>query len=132
MSEQVNKSLKIRAPNDRDDAGDGTAGNFAFGKYTLETSSISSELPGDWSGQWVLVKPIGGTCMYAFAAASNTTVNISRTAATDGNFSNVGHLLADGEEAQRQLPTWEPTAGQKCYFVRQGGTASTYVLLGRV
>lgn len=129
MSEQVTKSLKIRAPNDRDHAAG--AGNFHVGKYTLETSSISSELPADWSGQWVSVKPVGGTCMFAFAAASGTTVSISRTADANGNFANVGHLLADGEETQRQLPQWDSTAGQKCYFVRQGGTSSTYVLLGR-
>jgi hypothetical protein len=129
MTEQVNKSLRIRAPNDRDT---GSAGNYAVGKYTLETSSIASELPAAWSGQWVSVKPVGGTCMFAFGSLSNAAVNISATASTDGNFSSVGHMLADGEEVQRQLPTWEPTAGQKCFFVRQGGTASTYVILGRV
>lgn len=129
MTEQVNKSLKIRAPNDADT---GTNGDYGVRKFTLNTTATTVEIPAEWSGQWVAVKPVGGAVHFAFSLRALATVDAAATATNAGASANVGWYAADGEELHRQLPKWDPTAGQKGYLLRQGDTNSTYLLVGRV
>lgn len=129
MSEQVTKSLKIRAPNDADT---GTNTDYGVRKYTLNTTATTVEIPAEWSGQWVAVKPVGGAVHFAFSLRSAAVVDSGVAASNAGASANVGWYAANGEELQRQLPKWDPTAGQKGYLCRQGDTNSTYLLVGRV
>lgn len=129
MTEQVNKSLRIRAPNDADT---GTNTDYGVRKFTLNTTATTVEIPADWSGQWVAVKPVGGAVHFAFSLRSAAVVDSNVTASNAGASANVGWYAANGEELHRQLPKWEPTAGQKCYLLRQGDTNSTTLYVGRV
>lgn len=129
MTEQVNKSLRIRAPNDTDT---GTNGDYGVRKFTLNTTATTVEIPDAWAGQWVAVKPVGGAAHFAFSLRSLAAVDSAAAATNAGASANVGWYCANGEELHRQLPLWEPTAGQKCYLLRQGDTNSTYLLVGRV
>lgn len=129
MTEQVNKSLRIRAPNDADT---GTNTDYGVRKFTLNTTATTVEIPADWSGQWVAVKPVGGAVHFAFSLRSAAVVDSNVAASNAGASANVGWYAANGEELHRQLPKWEPTAGQKCYLLRQGDTNSTTLYVGRV
>ena len=134
MSDLSNKSFRIRAPNDADTGSAGTGSDTDYGirKYTLNTTATTVEIPGEWSGQWVAVKPVGGAVHFAFSLRAAAVVNSAATATNAGESANVGWYAANGEELHRQLPFWDPNAGKKCYLCRQGDTNSTYLLVGRV
>lgn len=129
MSEQITKSLKIRAPNDADT---GTDTDYGVRKFTLNTTATTVVIPDEWAGQWVAIKPVGGAVHFAFSLRPLAAVDAAATATNAGASANVGWYAANGEEIQRQLPDWDPKAGKKGYLCRQGDTNSTYLLVGRV
>src|SRR5688572_32355388 len=106
MSDLSNKSFRIRAPNDADTGSAGTGSDTDYGirKYTLNTTATTVEIPGEWSGQWVAVKPVGGAVHFAFSLRAAAVVNSAATATNAGESANVGWYAANGEELHRQLP----------------------------
>lgn len=134
MTEQLNKNAKIRAPHDGDTGADGTGSNTDYGirKFAMNTTAQSAELPGEWAGQYVAVRPVGGGVEFAFSFRAAAVVNDGVVATNTGASANVGWPLVANEEVHRQLPFWDPKAGRKCYLLWQGDTNSTELYVGRV
>lgn len=107
--------------------------NFEVRKFTggvaaTETTHKTDPLPdAHWSGKWIGMLAVNGTCHFAFSKNASAEVDRAVAATEAGATSLVGMPLSPGIINYVRLPTWP--AGSSLYFARESDTVGTIVYM---
>jgi hypothetical protein len=96
--------------------------------FTLTTATKVNEIPQEFWGRYVRLRPKGSNMYYYFTFKSDATVSAALPTATDAGAQAADQgegPISDNEVVEARIP-W-PTNGAKVYFVRIGGTVTQSV-----
>lgn len=96
--------------------------------FTLTTATKVNEIPAEFYGRYVRLRPKGSNMYYYFTFKSDATVSAALPAATDAGTQAADQgegPVSDNEVVEARVP-WAAT-GSKVYFVRIGGTITQSV-----
>lgn len=122
-------ATNIRAPYGISDSNN----NFEVRKFTggdsgTETTHITTALPdAHWSGKYVGMLAVGGTCHFAFTRNAAAEVSTAVAATEAGATTLVGMPLSPGIVSYVRLPYW--AAGTSLYFARESDAVGTVVYM---